>query len=77
MVCPSLGRPGHLRRGAHPPRGRGGLAPGRLPQRRPRPAAWSFLGSHLPPQRAEHKPEAAFLGWHGREVFKGAARHLE
>jgi putative restriction endonuclease len=29
-----------------------------------------------PPQRPEHKPEAAFLDWHGREVFKGAARHL-
>jgi putative restriction endonuclease len=29
-----------------------------------------------PPQRPEFKPEAAFLGWHGREVFKGAARHL-
>jgi hypothetical protein len=29
-----------------------------------------------PPQRPEHKPGAAFLGWHGREVFKGAARHL-
>ncbi len=28
------------------------------------------------PQRPEFKPEAAFLGWHGREVFKGAARHL-
>jgi hypothetical protein len=28
------------------------------------------------PQRPEHKPEAAFLGWHGRAVFKGAARHL-
>ena len=29
-----------------------------------------------PPQRPELKPEAAFLGWHGRKVFKGAARHL-
>jgi putative restriction endonuclease len=29
-----------------------------------------------PPQWTEHKPEAAFLHWHGREVFKGAARHL-
>jgi putative restriction endonuclease len=28
------------------------------------------------PQRPEHKPETAFLDWHGREVFKGAARHL-
>jgi putative restriction endonuclease len=28
------------------------------------------------PQRPEHKPEAAFLDWHGREAFKGAARHL-
>ena len=29
-----------------------------------------------PPQRPEHKPEAAFLDWHGREVLKGAARYL-
>ena len=29
-----------------------------------------------PPQRPEWTPESAFLGWHGREVFKGAARHL-
>ena len=28
-----------------------------------------------PPQRPEFRPEAAFLDWHGREVFKGA-RHL-
>jgi putative restriction endonuclease len=28
------------------------------------------------PQRPEHKPQAAFLGWHGREVLKGATRHL-
>ncbi len=28
------------------------------------------------PQRPEFKPEAIFLIWHGREVFKGAARHL-
>jgi hypothetical protein len=35
-----------------------------------------FLGGHLTPQRPEFKPEAAFLYWHGREVFKGAARHL-
>ena len=28
-----------------------------------------------PPQRPEHNPGAAFLDWHGREVFKGAARH--
>jgi putative restriction endonuclease len=27
------------------------------------------------PQRPEFKPEATFLDWHGREVFKGAARH--
>ena len=27
-----------------------------------------------PPQRSEWRPEAAFLGWHGREVFKGGAR---
>ena len=33
--------------------------------------------SARPPQRPEFKPDAAFLGWHGREVFKGAARHLE
>jgi hypothetical protein len=29
-----------------------------------------------PPQRPEWGPAPAFLGWHGREVFKGAARHL-
>ena len=29
-----------------------------------------------PPQRPELRPEAAFLDWHGREVFKGVARHL-
>jgi putative restriction endonuclease len=29
-----------------------------------------------PPQRPEFRPEAAFLDWHGREVFKGAERHL-
>jgi putative restriction endonuclease len=35
-------------------------------------------GRHVrAPQRPEFRPEAAFLGWHGREVFKGAARHLE
>jgi putative restriction endonuclease len=28
------------------------------------------------PQRPEFRPEAAFLDWHGREVFKGQARHL-
>jgi putative restriction endonuclease len=28
-----------------------------------------------PSQRREWKPEAAFLDWHGREVFKGEARH--
>ena len=28
-----------------------------------------------PAQRPEWSPEAAFLDWHGREVFKGAARH--
>jgi len=27
------------------------------------------------PQRPERKPKAAFLDWHGREVFKGAPRH--
>jgi putative restriction endonuclease len=29
-----------------------------------------------PPQRPEWSPGAAFLDWHGREVFKGTARHL-
>jgi putative restriction endonuclease len=29
-----------------------------------------------PPQRPEHKPEPEFLDWHGREVFKGQARHI-
>ena len=29
-----------------------------------------------PPQRPEWKPHPDFLGWHGREVFKGEARHL-
>jgi putative restriction endonuclease len=29
-----------------------------------------------PAQQPEWGPEAAFLDWHGREVFKGAARHL-
>jgi putative restriction endonuclease len=28
------------------------------------------------PQRPEWRPEAVFLDWHGREAFKGAARHL-
>jgi putative restriction endonuclease len=27
------------------------------------------------PQRPEWKPQAEHLAWHGREVFKGAARH--
>jgi hypothetical protein len=30
-----------------------------------------------PPQRPEHRPEAPFLDWHRKEVFKGAARHLK
>jgi putative restriction endonuclease len=29
-----------------------------------------------PPQRPEWRPEPYFLGWHAREVFKGAARHI-
>jgi putative restriction endonuclease len=29
-----------------------------------------------PPQRPEHAPAPAFLAWHRRQVFKGAARHL-
>jgi putative restriction endonuclease len=29
------------------------------------------------PQRPEWRPGAEFLVWHGREVFKGAARHME
>ncbi len=33
-------------------------------------------GKGVHPPRPDFKPEAAFLGWHGREVFKGAARHL-
>jgi putative restriction endonuclease len=28
-----------------------------------------------PAQRPEWRPRAAFLDWHGREVFKGADRH--
>lgn len=28
------------------------------------------------PQRPDWTPRPAFLAWHGREVFKGAARHL-
>jgi putative restriction endonuclease len=28
-----------------------------------------------PPQRPAWEPEPDFLAWHGREVFKGAARH--
>jgi putative restriction endonuclease len=30
-----------------------------------------------PPQRPEWGPKAEHLDWHGREVFKGAARHLD
>jgi hypothetical protein len=30
-----------------------------------------------PPQRPEWRPHIEFLAWHGREVFKGAARHVE
>jgi putative restriction endonuclease len=29
------------------------------------------------PQRPDHRPHADFVDWHGREVFKGAARHIE
>jgi hypothetical protein len=29
------------------------------------------------PQRPEWHPAAAFTDWHGREVFKGAARHID
>jgi putative restriction endonuclease len=29
-----------------------------------------------PPQRPEWAPKAEHLDWHGRQVFKGAARHL-
>jgi putative restriction endonuclease len=29
-----------------------------------------------PAQRPEWRPDAAFLAWHDREVFKGKARHL-
>jgi hypothetical protein len=29
-----------------------------------------------PPQRPEHRPEAPFLNWHLKEVFKGTARHV-
>ena len=28
------------------------------------------------PQRPEHIPAASFLDWHGREVFRGQARHV-
>jgi putative restriction endonuclease len=33
-------------------------------------------GRVRPAQRPEWRPDAAFLEWHGREVLKGAARHL-
>jgi hypothetical protein len=29
-----------------------------------------------PPQRPEWAPEPGHLAWHGREVFKGQARHF-
>ena len=29
------------------------------------------------PQRPEYRPHGDFLDWHGREVFKGASRHLQ
>jgi putative restriction endonuclease len=32
-------------------------------------------GRVRPAQRPEWWPDVAFLDWHGREVFKGAARH--
>jgi len=28
------------------------------------------------PQRPEHVPAEGFLDWHGRQVFKGRARHV-
>lgn len=28
------------------------------------------------PQRPEHVPAQGFLDWHGRQVFKGRARHV-
>jgi putative restriction endonuclease len=41
----------------------------------------TLLGHHgkpvRQPQRAEWGPGAAFVEWHGREVFKGKARHRE
>jgi putative restriction endonuclease len=30
-----------------------------------------------PPQHPDWRPEPAHLEWHGREVFKGEARHRE
>jgi putative restriction endonuclease len=30
-----------------------------------------------PPQRPEWTPKPVYLDWHGREVFKGAARHVD
>jgi len=36
-----------------------------------------FHGSAIrSPQRPEHTPKQEFLAWHGREVFKGEARHV-
>jgi len=29
-----------------------------------------------PAQRPEWTPAPDFVGWHGREIFKGKARHL-
>ena len=41
----------------------------------------SLLGYHgkkvRGPQRPEWNPHASFVDWHGKEVFKGAARHLD
>jgi hypothetical protein len=45
---------------------------------RRRSVSCSFLGMLARPLgRLGFKPEADFLDWHGREVFRGAARHLE
>src|SRR5262249_44524207 len=39
-------------------------------------ALMAYQGKPIrPPQRPDWKPEPWHLGWHGREVFKGQARH--
>ena len=38
-------------------------------------SATAVMTAERPAQRPEWSPDAAFLDWHGREVFKGAARH--